>query len=206
MPGTTARPEAEIDQAPAAANLRGQQSASPKPELAEPSVGRADLEAFRDRIGVPETHTVAVARTNVPGLENEKFEGASPSVWDEAKLPRATPGAIRSPSASPRYQDHAEQDVANQFIRKVEALGLTPSDLDGHTLAIHISHPKGVCPVCLWGLHAANPLQASGVLKQLSDIYRGLFIRVTVETEPAIIPRSPVDFTVHNKTLTIGRK
>lgn len=165
-------------------------------DRAAPSIGSNDLKEFRTRIGVPSTQTVAVARTNVPGMEDVKLEGASPSVWDKADLPRAAPGPIEPPPRTiALHREHAEQDIANQFVRAVEERRLKPSDLDGRTLAIHVSNPKGVCAVCRSGLASDKP---PGVLKQLSERYRDLRIHVTVETQPGIIPRGPTTFVIQN--------
>ena len=142
--------------------------------------------------------TIAVAKTNVPGLQNRTFEGACSQVYDEAELPRPASEPVRSPSRGRRFWGHAEEDIINQFIRAVEDGGLTPSDLDGHKLVIHVSNPRGVCPVCLWGFDSKRP---AGVLKQLSDKYPGLTISVSVETEPGVVSRSPVRFVIRGGTI-----
>src|SRR5262249_35008128 len=67
--------------------------------MSEPNVGSSHIADFRAHIGVPTTQTVAVGRTNVPGLEGISFEGASPHVWKEAGLPPPPPGKYESPSA-----------------------------------------------------------------------------------------------------------
>ncbi|HLH91287.1 MAG TPA: hypothetical protein VKX28_22770 [Xanthobacteraceae bacterium] len=157
------------------------------------TVGRSELEDFRARIGVPTRETVAVARTNVPGLEGWTGGGGSSLVYDKARLSRPMPHPVRSPSRSPRYQGHAEEDVINQFIEEVEKRGLQPSDLYGRKLVIHISNPRGVCGVCLWGFDSKRP---PGVFKQLTDRYRGLTIIVSVKTEPGIVSRSPTRFEI----------
>jgi hypothetical protein len=170
----------------------------PPPEVPrppEPTVGRTELEALRRRIMVWTRHTLGVAKTNVPGLENETFEGASSLVREEANLPRPAPGPIKSNAKNPRDADHAEEVIANRFVESVERRGLTPSDLDGYTLAIHISNPNGVCTTCRRGL---GTKAEAGVLKQLSERYPGLNIRVTVETEPNVKPSGPTDFTIRN--------
>jgi len=173
------------------------------PDLAEapsiapgPIVSRADLDAYRARLGVPDDiHTIAVGRTDVPGLENEIFEGASPSVRQAAGLPHATRGDIKSPAPLTRDQEHAEEDLFNRFKRRVEDRRLKQSDFEGRTLTIHVSNPIGVCSWCRAGLDSdALP----GVLKQLSTLYRQLTIHVTVETEPGITPSSPTDFTIRD--------
>jgi hypothetical protein len=54
-----------------------------------------------------------------------------------------------------------------------------PSALEGRTLAIHISNATGVCSIC--GASLTNPNAAPGVLRQLSDRYPGLTIRITID-------------------------
>ena len=166
-------------------------------EMAEPTVGPSHIEEFRARIGVPTRPTVAVARTSVPGLEEVTFEGASPFVRDEGGLPRATPGRIKSPSPYGFDQGHAEEDLANQFLRAVEERGLKPSDLDGHKLVIYVSNPRGVSGIC----RSEDP---PGVLMQLSHLFPGLTIEVRVQTQPGITPRGPTNFVIKNKQYISG--
>jgi len=105
------------------------------------------------------------------------FEGASPKVLREAGLPPAQPGPIAAPHKNPLFTRHAEEGLANQLVRAVEDKGLTAADLDGRTLDILVSQP--VCSACKAGL--ADPNASSGVLKQLSQRYPGLTIRVGVD-------------------------
>jgi len=163
--------------------------------VSTPNVGKADLDAFRARINVPSTETVAVAKTDIPALAGTKFEGASPRVWDEAKIPRAQPGPIASPSNFTAAQAHAEEDIANQFIRKVEEKGITQADLEGKTLEMHVSNATGVCNTCRQGLESDK---AAGVIKQLSERYPSLKIHVTVETSPTAKLVGPSDFVVQD--------
>jgi hypothetical protein len=158
-------------------------SAARAAPAAEPT--KADLDAYRARLNVPEGgNTIAIGRTNVPGLENEVFEGASPSIRKQAGLPDLDAAApdrpIRSPNRNPLASRHAEEDLANDFVAKVEAAGLKPSDLDGKTLNIHISNDGGVCRTCMQGLKEGSNAPP-GVLKQLSERYPGLTIRTTAE-------------------------
>jgi hypothetical protein len=185
----------KISEASAARSASESPGLIPTQKLPDPKVSRPHIEEFRGRIGVPDRHTVGVARTNVPGLEDMKFEGASPKVRYEAGLPRANPGPIVTPAAFTRYGRHAEEDIANQFVRAVEERGLKPSDLDGHKLVIHISNPNGVCPTCRLGLDSDAP---AGVLKQLSERYPGLSIRITAETQPGVVPSGLTNFTIQN--------
>lgn len=116
-----------------------------------PSSCPSDIADFRARHNVPTTDRIAVGRTNVPGLENVTLEGAPRGVRHEAVLPPTTPGDIKSPAKHARDQGHAEEDLFNQFIQKVQERGLRSSDLEGK-LVIYVSNPKGVCTVCRLGV------------------------------------------------------
>ncbi|MGR4864838.1 hypothetical protein [Caulobacter sp. LARHSG274] len=141
-----------------------------------PQATRADLDALRARLGVSETHTVAAARTDIPGLEARVFEGASPKVMKEAGLPQPEAGPIAAPFNNPLFVRHAEERVSNALARAIDALP-TGTDLAGRTVSIHVS--QAVCSACKAGLRDSDA--ASGVLKQLSQRYPDLTIRVTAE-------------------------
>ncbi|MES1042723.1 hypothetical protein [Peribacillus simplex] len=44
------------------------------------NVGKEDLESLRKKLGVPETQTIAIGKTDIKGLEGIVFEGGSPKV------------------------------------------------------------------------------------------------------------------------------
>lgn len=139
-----------------------------------------ELKAFRQQLGLsPNQHTLGVASTNIPGLEDKIFKGISPKARKSAGLPKASSGPIQSPNPNPLFRNHAEEDIANQVVAAIENAKLEPSDLEGKTIFIHISNPTGACNVCKQGL--GNPKVKPGVLKQLSQRYPGLTIEVTVE-------------------------
>ena len=151
-------------------------------------VGPDDLANLRVRMRVPWRHTVGVASTTVPGLEDRIFEGGSSGVYDEARLPRPARGQFKSLFEHTRSWGHAEEDLANQFHREVQALGLLPRDLAGHELRMYLSRPS--CPSCVSGLDTdATP----GVLKQLSTLYPDLIIHVGADT-----PKGARYFTIRN--------
>jgi hypothetical protein len=157
----------------------------------------ADVAAWRQELNVADgLQTLGVARTDVPGLEAISFKGASPAVYDAAGLPRAAQGEISSPSPLRLFQDHAEQDIANQFIDAVNKAGLSPADLNGKSLNMVISNPTGVCSICVQGL--SNPNVPPGVLKQLSDKYPGLTININVMTEPGVKASTGAQITILN--------
>jgi hypothetical protein len=159
------------------------------------SVNSTDLAALRSNLGIgPDLQTLAIARSNVPGLEGVTFNGGSPAIYDAAGLPRPEPGPISSPNPLPLFQNHAEQDIANQFVNAVNNAGLTQAELAGRNLNIMISNPTGVCTICAQGL--SNPNVAPGVLMQLSNTYPGLNINVLVDTVPSIIPKTGSQITI----------
>jgi hypothetical protein len=166
---------------------------APPPKVRLPEVTSEDIAALRRRIGVPERNTVGLARTNVPGLENQTFEGFSPMVRQEAGLPPAVRGPIVSPNPKPLFSNHAEEEIANTFVAAVDRAGLKPADLDGRQLTMRIQNPNGICTTCRQGLR--NPDVLPGVLKQLSERYPGLDIRVIVDN-PGLDLQSLPDFTL----------
>lgn len=143
---------------------------------ASPQATAADLSAFRARLGVAETQTVAAARTDIPGLEARVFEGASPKVMREAGLPQPPAGPISAPFNNPLFVRHAEERVSNALANAIDALP-AGTDLAGKTVSIHVS--QAVCSACKAGLRDTEA--ATGVLKQLSERYPDLTIRVTTE-------------------------
>lgn len=160
-----------------------------------PGVGPSDLADWRARSGVPTAHTAGVARTNVPGMEDMIFEGGSPQVRKKARLPPAEPDPIDSPFLVDRDRGHAEQDLANQFIREVRKRGLQAKDLKGYELWMYLSKPS--CTMCRSGLGSeATP----GVLKQLSTepYYPDLTIHIGANVKQGTKPRGPTHFSIRN--------
>ena len=163
--------------------------------------GSEALSDLRKRWNVPETDTIAVGKTDIPGLEDRVFEGGSPKVRKEAGLPdldEAFPDReVKSSGKIPSATRHAEENVANDFIDAIKETGLNPEDVVG-TLKIHQSNPKGVCPTCLSGL--GNPEKPSGIIKQLSEMFPGLRIEVTSEVVEGIKVNGRLQFIVENGT------
>jgi hypothetical protein len=143
--------------------------------------GSAELDALRKKLGAgPEVHTLAVGKTNVPGLEAHSFEGASTSIRRQAgRAPLPTNRPIKSPNASPRFSGHAEEVVANDFVAAVERAKIPPVKVEGD-LWMHISNPSGVCNICVQGLKPGSNVPA-GIVRQLSERYPRLTIRITAE-------------------------
>jgi hypothetical protein len=144
---------------------------------------KQDLENLREKVGT-DIDTIAVGRTDIEGLEDVVFEGASPEVMKvapkEAGLKPLDPNRkIKAPFDSPRFTRHAEEMVINQFVDAVDAKFPNPLDVKGK-LYIHQSNPRGVCPACKSGLGKSK---ADGVLLQLSKRYPNLEIIVSSETQ-----------------------
>ena len=145
-------------------------------------VGSQDIQELRDKYDIPETNTVAVGKTEIPGLEDITFEGGSPKVRQQLgmlDLDTEMPGrSIKAPSNNPLFTRHAEEVVANKSDTAVQESGIPAEDVSG-TLSIHRSNPSGVCKKCIHGLN--NNSVQPGVLKQLSLKYPNLIIKVTSE-------------------------
>ena len=155
-----------------------------------------ELSNLRRKWKVPETDTIAVGKTNVPGLEGKVFEGGSPKVRKEAGLPDlddAFPDReIKSPRKNAFFTRHAEENVIQDFVRSVEELGLPDDKIEG-VFKLHQSNLSGVCGACKQGL--TNPDVSPGILKQFSEKFPNLTIEVT--TESAEIG-SKLNFTIKN--------
>ena len=162
-------------------------------------IGKTDLDALRNKLGVPETDTIAVGKTDVKGLEGVTFEGQSPKVRSEAGLPDLDEiwagRNIKSPGNNPLFTRHAEEVLANDFDRAVIEAGINPQDVSG-VLKIHQSNPTGVCRKCIQGL--ANDNVSPGVLKQLSLKYPNLRIEVTSEILPDVKVTGKSNFVIQN--------
>ena len=158
-----------------------------------------ELSNLRRKWKVPETDTIAVGKTNVPGLEGKVFEGGSPKVRKEAglsDLDDAFPDReIRSSGKISSATRHAEENVVNDFINAIKEVGLEAENVTG-TFKIHQSNPKGVCPTCLSGL--GNPAKPSGVIKQLSEMFPKLRIEVTSEVVEGVKVNGRLQFIVEN--------
>ena len=162
-------------------------------------IGRTDLDVLRKKLGVPETDTIAVGKTDVRGLEGVTFEGQSPKVRSEAGLPDLDEiwagRNIKSPGNNPLFTRHAEEILANDFDRAVIEAGINPQDVSG-VLKIHQSNPTGVCRKCIQGL--SNDNVSPGVLKQLSLKYPNLRIEVTSEILPDVKVTGKSKFIIQN--------
>ncbi|MDZ5610566.1 hypothetical protein U2I54_27040 [Bacillus pseudomycoides] len=83
-----------------------------------------EIENLRKKWNVPETHTSAVGKTDVKGLEDLSFEGGSPKVRKEAGLPsldKLYPNhEIKAPynreiRGHAQFMDHAEEGIVVEF-------------------------------------------------------------------------------------------
>lgn len=166
-------------------------------ELSKIKVGKSDLDNLRNKWNVPETHTIAVGKTDVKGLENSVFEGGSPIVRQEAGVPdldAIMPNRpIQAPRKSPQFTKHAEEGVINEFITLVKKKGLKPNDVKG-TLSIHQSNPRGVCTACIQGI--TNPKVPAGIFMQLTQMFPNLTIKVSSEVKAGVKAAGRLNFTL----------
>ena len=143
----------------------------------------AELQNLRKLTGVRRYYnmrwkggTVGVAVTDIPGLEDKVFGGASGRA--RVKIGPPEGGDIKPPTTIQISQDHAEQDMVNQIVKAIESSNLTEDDLVGRTVFMLLEAMP--CDTCQWGLlekSAASP----GVLKQFSTRYPQLRMIVTAE-------------------------
>ncbi|PTY79269.1 hypothetical protein B5V89_06510 [Heyndrickxia sporothermodurans] len=169
--------------------------------------GKAELDVLRQKLSVPETHTIAVGKTDIPGLEGEIFEGSSIKVRREAglhDLDDIMPNReIRAPydGTNPRHIQfikHAEEGVINEFDMAIKKLGVNPNEVEG-TLVIHQSNPRGVCSICTQGM--TNPNKEAGIFMQLTKKYPNLTIKVTTEVKEGIRVSGKESFILRNGRL-----
>ncbi|HDV8353798.1 hemagglutinin repeat-containing protein [Burkholderia vietnamiensis] len=147
-----------------------------------PQATSADIDALRAKYSVPEGNTLAVARTDIPGMQGEVLEGLSPSIRSQAGLPSLDEvyGAdrpIKSPYQNPLFTRHAEEDLFNGVAQQIDSSGLKGTDLAGKTLDVQISNMSGVCNKCTAGLAGSSDL--SGVVQQFSNRYPDLTVRIS---------------------------
>ncbi|MCR3760601.1 hypothetical protein KYB31_16605, partial [Clostridium felsineum] len=157
-------------------------------------VSKADLnaylDAYRAELRVSERNTVAVGKTDVKGLEEYTFKGASPQVMKDAKkagfevktIDEEFPNrSIKAPWDTHRrgygqFTRHAEEGIMAQFEEAVNNAGILPEDVKG-TIYIHQSNGNGVCPMCTKGLF--EEVEPKGIFKQFTEKYPNLNIVVT---------------------------
>ncbi|WP_368042088.1 hemagglutinin repeat-containing protein [Burkholderia metallica] len=147
-----------------------------------PLATNTDLDALRVKYSVPEGDTLAVARTDIPGMEKDVMDGLSPAIRSKAGLPSlddvyGVDRPIKSPYQNPLFTRHAEEDLFNGVAQRIDSSGLKGSDLAGKTLDVKISNMSGVCNKCTAGLSGSSDL--SGVVQQFSNRYPDLTIRIT---------------------------
>ncbi|MTW86951.1 hypothetical protein F3157_14975 [Virgibacillus dakarensis] len=168
-------------------------------------LNKKDLDEYRKELNVPETNTVAVGKTNINGLENVIFKGASPEVRNQAKLPslddinpnrefKAPYNHIKNPKLA-QFTRHAEEDVLNEFNDAIKKTGLDSNDVKG-TLYIHQSNPRGVCNKCTKGLIKPFPEDKCGIFYQASKKYPNLKIVVTSEIDKTVKVNGLTSFTL----------
>lgn len=163
------------------------------------------LSKIRDKLNLPDSqNTVGAARSSVPGLEDIGFFGISATLRRKAKQPTldelyGKDRPIKSPNPNPMASAHAEEDMLSAVHVALEKLGLDDDALEGHVVDILISNAGGICPTCTGGLTTQN--YQDGVLKQFSDIYPTLTLRITAQGGDALTLTQKID----GKTVDMSR-
>lgn len=147
--------------------------------------------------------TVAVGKTDVIGLENKVFKGASPTVRTAAGLSsldeQYPDRAIKAPWDTRKrgygqFTRHAEEGVMAEFEAAIKEAGIEDNDVKGN-LYIHQSNSDGVCPMCTMGLFEES--DKKGIFRQLTEKYPNLNIVVTTDTRNGVPSgRSSLTFNV----------
>lgn len=168
-------------------------------EYADIRVTNEDLDDYRYGNGIEEVYdprrpgvplnTLAIGRTNVPGLEGIDFVGRSSAVrkaMNDPTLdedPEFKDRSIRAPYSKESYSftRHAEEDLIAHFEKEVEKIGLLPEEVEG-TLYIHQSNFNGVCSACTAGLPDISKSTNEGIFLKFTEKYPKLKIVVTSDT------------------------
>jgi hypothetical protein len=187
--------------------------AAADPPKVSPPTG-ADIQEYRQWIGVSETQTVALGRADfeVSGkaapFNGQLFPDAAPRVRSEADMPKQKPGDIESPAKDIRGQKHAEQGVLNKVLDAIKKNypDLTPVEVNGvktypqikGIFYIHQSNPSGICPTCIQGI--TNPKTEPGIFLQASRMLPNVHIVASTEVVPGVpaAPGSRLAFTLRN--------
>ena len=155
------------------------------PELDLPDHVIFDIRANR-RVPIPtDVNTVAAARTNIPGFEDQLVEGFSPVPRKLGKMKPidelcTSDRRIKSPFDKDLHTRHAEEDIFNNLDEKISKAKLTDEVLSGKVVSILISNPRGVCERCLAGIEGLSGFPERGVVRQFSERYPTLTIRFRV--------------------------
>lgn len=124
--------------------------------------------------------TVGAARSDIPGLENEKFVGASPQGGGKSN-PYSEFAPATDPKVLPHTHNHAEQRLADQIHEKLQNIPIQARK--GKTVWMLIEQEP--CPACASGID--NEAAPSGVLKKLSKRYPEVTFEIKNRDGSAII-------------------
>ena len=190
-------------------------------EYADIRVTNEDLDAYRSEKGIEEVYdprkpgvpinTLAIGRTNVPGLEGIDFVGRSSAVrkaMNDPTLdedPEFKDRSIRAPYIGKwvgQFTRHAEEDLMAHFEKEIKRIGLQPEDVEG-TLYIRQSNYRGVCNACTVGLPNLSKKSSEGIFLKLTTKYPNLKIVVTSDLRYGTPPGSgTIYFTLLNGEVT----
>jgi hypothetical protein len=153
-------------------------------ELPDPSELAAESKAPTAKEVRGYEGTLAVGSTDLPGLENLHWEGASPEGLQPGEEfdPTFEPIGGRRKKVHTKAKNHAEQHIAGKIHRDLSAL--TPAQLAaGGTIRIRVD--LTVCNICRAGLE--DRTMRAGPLKRLSQAYPDLVIEVTADDTSEVI-------------------
>ncbi len=161
------------------------------PELKKELVD--ELENIRKELGKPKTGngggTAGVAKTDLPGLEEQLFVGASPRALQDAPTDVAKKAGpvkdptIKSPAKLKRGQGHAEEVLVNKIDKAITSAKLTPEQMKDKMVWMHIE--QVVCATCKSGL--GDPKKSTGVLKAISQKYPEITFEATAKGEKTVV-------------------
>ena len=115
--------------------------------------------------------TVSAARTDIPGLENARFNGRSPAAGGQVN-PRSPFSPSTDYDLLPHTHGHAEQNLADQLHASLALID--KQKLKGRRVWMLIEQEP--CSTCASGL--TDPTVAPGVLRKLSEAYPDVIFEV----------------------------
>lgn len=148
-------------------------------DLSEAGVTRRTRTAWEPE-AEPEGGTVGSARTDIPGLENQRFIGRSPRAGGEVNPESHFPPAT-DPEVLPHTHGHAEQSIADQLEAALEKIPV--EQLKGRRVYMPIEQEP--CSTCAQGVN--NLETEAGVLVRLSKRFPEVIFEVRSLDSSAII-------------------
>ncbi|MFF7475881.1 hypothetical protein [Streptomyces sp. NPDC008092] len=124
--------------------------------------------------------TVAVARSDIPALQGERFTGGSPralGTYDPAHDIRPPENVV-----VPQAHGHAEQDIGQQLDARLSRLTAAERQA-AHGRTVYIRVDQEVCSICAAGLGGGT---RTGVLGRLSALHPDIVFEITADDTSAV--------------------